>query len=81
MKTERVLNSIGWTSGAVCLLAYALVTQQLLATNSLTFLGMNGAGCVGLIYYTFKKGAFANVALNCVHLSLTLLAIGRRFLT
>jgi hypothetical protein len=58
-----------------------LITQQILSSNSLIFLSMNGVGCICLIYYTFHKGAFANATLNTVHLLITLLAISRRLLS
>lgn len=77
MKTQRYLDFIGWSGGAVCLLAYCLNTQQVLSSDSMAFLMMNVIGCVCLIYYTFCKGAFANVALNSVYLLITVFAIGR----
>ncbi len=72
---------MGWFGGLVCLGGYALITQQILDSNSLIFFAMNGIGCLCLIYYTFHKGAFANTVLNSVHLLITLLAISRRLLS
>jgi hypothetical protein len=77
MNNQKYLNFLGWFGGIICLLGYALITQQVLSSNSLIFLIMNGVGCICLIYYTFHKGAFANAALNSVHLIITLLAISR----
>lgn len=77
IKNHKYLNFLGWFGGIVCLTGYGLITQQFLSSNSLIFLTMNGVGCICLIYYTFHKGAFANAALNSVHLLITVLAIGR----
>lgn len=78
--TDRWLNLCGWFGGGICLLAYGLMTQGFLSSFALTFLLMNFVGCICLIYYTFRKGAFANAALNTVHLTITLVALARRFL-
>jgi hypothetical protein len=77
-RQDKYLNSLGWGGGIVCLIAYGLNTQQLMASTSLAFLLMNVFGCCCLIYYTYKKQAFANTALNGVYLFMTVLAlIGR----
>jgi len=75
IKPSKYLNSLGWGGGIICLIAYGLNTQQLLASTSLTFLLMNVLGCCCLIYYTYMKEAFANTALNGVYLLMTLLAL------
>jgi hypothetical protein len=79
MMQQKFLNSLGWGGGIICLIAYGLNVQRLLDSNSLTFLWMNTIGCCCLIYYTFKKEAFANTALNSVYLFMTLLALGKQF--
>jgi hypothetical protein len=77
MKSHKYLNFLGWFGGIICLIGYALITQQIVNSNSLIFLLMNTIGCICLIYYTYHKKAFANAALNSVHLLITLLAISR----
>lgn len=77
MINQKYLNFLGWFGGIICLAGYALITQQILRSDSLIFLLMNSVGCICLIYYTFHKGAFANAALNSVHLLITILAISR----
>lgn len=80
MNDQKYLNALGWFGGVVCLAGYALNTQQILGSGSLVFLSMNAFGCGCLIYYTYRKGAFANVALNSVYLIITLAAIGQTLL-
>lgn len=80
MKNQKYLDFLGWFGGVVCLAAYGLNTQQILSSNSLVFLLMNIFGCCCLIYYTFRKGAFANTALNSVYLLITLIAITSQLL-
>ena len=76
---DKYLNQLGWGGGMVCLLAYGLNTQELLASTSPSFLWMNIIGCCCLIYYTYRKQAFANTALNSVYLLVTMLALGRQW--
>lgn len=75
IRQDRYLNSLGWGGGIVCLIAYGLNTQQILASTSFAFLTMNIVGCCCLIYYTYKKQAFANTFLNGVYLFMTVLAL------
>ncbi len=77
MVNQKYLNFLGWFGGIICLVGYGLNTQQILHSDSITFLTMNVIGCICLIYYTFHKGAFANAALNSVHLLITIVAISR----
>lgn len=78
IKQDRFLNSLGWSGGIACLIAYGLNTQEILASTSFTFLLMNVFGCCCLIYYTYKKEAFANTFLNGVYLLMTLLALSKQ---
>jgi hypothetical protein len=77
VRKERYLNFLGWFGGVVCLTGYGLNTQQILSSSSWTFLLMNIFGCCCLIYYTYRKQAFANAALNSVYLLITLVAISK----
>lgn len=74
---KRHLEFSGWFGGIICLVGYALNTQQILSSDSWLFLLMNIFGCICLIYYTFCKEAFANTALNSVYLLITLIAVSK----
>lgn len=80
MINQKYLNFLGWFGGIVCLIGYGLNTQQILSSNSLVFLLMNTFGCVCLIFYTFRKQAFANTALNSIYLLITLIAVTKAIL-
>ena len=71
---------MGWSGAFVSLIAYALNTQQIIGSGSLVFLLMNSFGCSCLIFYTFRKKAFANTVINSVYLLLTLSALGINWL-
>jgi hypothetical protein len=75
-RKRAFLNYLGWFGGCLALLAYGANTQQLISSSSPAFLLMNTTACICLIYYTFQKQAFANTAINAVHLLITLIAIG-----
>jgi hypothetical protein len=74
-KSQTNLNFIGWAGAVVSLVAYSLNTQQLISSRSLVFLSMNTFGCSCLIFYTYRKKAHANVAINSIYLLITLVAI------
>lgn len=75
-KSRININFIGWAGAVVSLVAYSLNTQQIIASKSLVFLLMNVFGCSCLIFYTYRKKAHANVAINSIYLLITLIAIG-----
>ncbi|HEY8562665.1 MAG TPA: hypothetical protein VIL74_19965 [Pyrinomonadaceae bacterium] len=75
-KIANFSEYLGWSGAVVSLVAYALNTQQFIGSGSLVFLLMNAFGCSCLIFYTFRKGAFANTVINSIYLLLTLSAIG-----
>ena len=76
VKNKINYNFIGWAGAFVSLIAYTLNTQQLVGSRSYIFLVMNTFGCSCLIFYTFRKQAYANTIINSVYLLITLLAIG-----
>ena len=75
-KLADYFDFMGWCGAIVSLIAYALNTQQIIGSGSFAFLLMNVFGCTCLIFYTFRKKAFANTVINSVYLLLTLSAIG-----
>ncbi len=75
-KIADYFDYIGWIGAIVSLVAYGLNTQQVISSGSFIFLLMNTFGCSCLIFYTFRKKAFANTVINAVYLLLTLSAIG-----
>lgn len=77
---QKYFNSIGWIGGGVALTSYGLITQQIVDSRSFVFLSMNSFAYVSLMYYSFQKKAFANVALSSIYLLVTLFSIGRRLL-
>lgn len=70
-------DAIGWTGAATSLTAYCLVTQQVVPSNSLLYLGLNVLACSCLGYYTFRKKAYANTLLNSLWLLASLVALVR----
>ena len=75
-KIADYFDYLGWSGALVSLVAYGLNTQQIISSRSLVFLLMNTFGCSCLIFYTFRKKAFANTVINSIYLLLTLSAIG-----
>lgn len=80
MINARIINAAGWTGAIVSLTACSLNSNGLIVSKSLLYLTMNALACALLIFYTFRKRAFVNTALNSVWLLITLIAFCRLFL-
>ena len=68
---------VGWSGATSSLLAYGLVTQQVVTATSLPYLSLNVVACSCLGYYTFRKKAYANALLNSLWLLLSLAGLLR----
>ena len=77
MPMPSLANLIGWTGASSSLLAYGLVTQQVVAATSPPYLCLNVVACSCLGYYTFRKKAYANTLLNSLWLLLSLAGLLR----
>jgi hypothetical protein len=77
INNQKYLNFLSWSGSIVCLTSYGLNTQQILSSNSLIFLLMNASGCICLMYYTFRKAAYPNVALNMIYFVITMIAVSK----
>jgi hypothetical protein len=77
MQKNIVLETIGWVGGIVLIIAYALNTYGVIASESVEYQGMNFLGALCFVYYTYQKKAYPNVALNLVWGIIALLALIR----
>ena len=70
-------DAIGWIGAGTSLLAYGLVTQQVVPATSLPYLGLNAVACSCLGCYTLRKKAYANALLNSLWLLISLVGLLR----
>lgn len=69
---SRVISALGWLGAVSTLAAYTLNSHQLIQSHSHIYLIMNGVASGFLLIYTFRKGAYANTAVNVVWLTVSM---------
>jgi hypothetical protein len=75
MQKLNALEILGWFGGLVLILAYALNSTAVLDSQTLAYQGLNLLGSLALAYYTFRKKAYPNVALNLIWAGVGIFAI------
>ena len=62
--TSLAVDVIGWTGTLLVLMAYLLITNRRLSSESKLYQIMNLAGAMGLIINGYVNGAYPSVGLN-----------------
>jgi hypothetical protein len=70
----------GWSSAALLLGAYALLSMRKLESDGTTFQIMNGIGAAGLATNAAANGAWASTVVNILWIAIALAAAGHRWL-
>jgi hypothetical protein len=73
----RGAELFAWYGVAVILIAYALVSFDLLASDSLTYQILNATGAAGVMIISFMRRAYQPVVLNLVWTLIAVVAIVR----
>ena len=77
MNKKIIDESIGWYGTCAIVIAYALVSFELLSSSSFLYQIMNGTGALGIVYISFKKKAYQPGVLNIIWAIIALIAIIR----
>ncbi len=77
MKKRLIDELIGWYGTFAIVLAYALVSFNILSASSFLYQIMNGTGALGIVYISFKKKAYQPGVLNILWAIIALIAIVR----
>lgn len=81
MSTNLLIDILGWTGSILYPLAYALVSAKKTEGDSLLYQGMNILAGLLLGIYTLSLGAYATTGLNVVWVAISLITLGRKWLT
>ena len=73
-----IFEILGWIGTAALLLAYALVGWGRSAPSSLSYIGLNLLGAIGLAVNGIAHGAWPSTALNLLWLAIGLVSLARR---
>ena len=64
MKRNIVAEMFGWYGMFAIVFAYALLSFNIIGSNSFTYQILNLTGALGVIYISYKKKVFQSVFLN-----------------
>lgn len=80
MKIKQFIEeTIGWYGTVAIILAFALVSFEILGPTSLLYQALNGTGALGIVYISFKKKAYQPGVLNGIWAVIAGIAIIRLF--
>jgi len=77
MKQKILDETIGWVGISLIVLAYALISFNVLLSTSLLYQVMNIVGSIGVIYISFKKKTYQPGILNIAWVIIALISIIR----
>lgn len=75
---QKILDeTIGWYGTCAIVLAYALVSFNVLSPSTFLYQILNGTGALGIVYISFKKKAYQPGVLNIIWAIIATIAIIR----
>ncbi len=74
-QTNIIEELIGWYGAIAIVLAYALLSFEIINSNDLIYQILNGTGAIGIIYISFVKKAYQPGVLNIVWAIIAITAI------
>lgn len=75
---QILVEALGWTGGALILLAYALLSAEKIDARSKTYQLLNIVGAAGFIVNSGFKGAYPSAVLNVIWVAIGVYALARR---
>jgi len=75
---KKIINEIiGWYGTIAIILAYALLSFEIIASTNLVYQILNCTGAIGITYISFKKKAYQPGVLNVIWTIIAIVAIIR----
>ena len=74
---KKFIELFGWYGTFAIVLAYALVSFDVLSPTSLAYQLLNGTGALGIVIVSFHKRAYQPGVLNIIWTLIAFVAIGR----
>lgn len=76
MKNKKIIDEIiGWYGTIAIIIAFALVSFEILSANNIIYQILNLSGATGIVYISFKKKAYQPGVLNIVWSIIAIIAI------
>ncbi|QQG49628.1 MAG: hypothetical protein HZB70_02395 [Candidatus Berkelbacteria bacterium] len=76
-KTHLIIEIIGWLSVALIILAYAMVSFDVFASQTSTYQILNFIGAIGIIFHSVAKKDYQPAALNIIWALIALIALAQ----
>jgi hypothetical protein len=80
MKMVALEEIIGWYGAVAIVVAFALVSFEVVTPTSLIYQILNGTGALGIVYISFKKKAYQPGVLNVIWAIIAIVAIAKVFI-
>ena len=77
LSREFYISLIGYGGGSLSIIAYVLITNNFINSDSVVYLALNLVSGLSLMIYTFTKKAYANTVLNSIWFLISILAFAR----
>jgi len=70
---------IGWYGMIAIMIAFGLVSFEMISPTNFVYQILNGTGALGIVYISFKKKAYAPGVLNIIWAFIAVVSIIRMF--
>jgi hypothetical protein len=77
MNQKIIDETIGWYGTGAIVIAFALVSFNVLSASTFLYQILNGTGALGIVYVSLKKNAYQPGVLNIIWAIIALIAIIR----
>ncbi len=77
MNQKLLDESIGWYGASAIMLAYALVSFNVISPSTFLYQLLNATGALGIVYISFKKKVYQPGVLNIIWAIIAAIAIVR----
>ncbi len=77
---KKIISIYGWVGVLIIILAYVLVSFNILKPTNIVYQAMNCIGALGMIIESYDKKDYQSTVLNIVWASIALIAILKLFI-
>lgn len=80
MKSSSWCEFDGWYGVSAILIAYSLISLNLIDSSNIIYILLNLTGAIGILYHSYKKKDYQPVILNIIWALIALITLARLFL-
>lgn len=80
MSNKKPYEILGWYGVSAILVAYSLITLNIILSHSLIYLILNLTGAIGILIHSYLKKDYQPVVLNIIWIAIALIGLIRLLL-